>query len=372
MDPSSEFALPEGPYLLSHSVGCLPHKARSSLETRFLAAWATEGGDAWPQWIGILEDFRRNVAKLIGGTFEGICPQPSVSAAFFNILTALPGKSGRRKVLMHADAFPTMGFVIKGLKQRGFELEIIDRDLPANDPATWQKHLGPQTAAALITHVHSNTGVVSPVKEIAALCREAGAYSIVDIAQSVSVVPISASDWNADAIVGSCVKWSCGGPGAGYLWIRSEFLNQMQPEQIGWFSHANPFEFDIRHFEYAEDAKRFLGGTPSVAPFALAAGAIETILDIGVPQIQAHNKHLQAIACEGLPSALRPSLEGIGGTLCLDLSNAKADRLEHLLGEEGYRFDRRGDALRLSFHIYNTESQASLVRDCIDKALDAR
>ena len=42
---------------------------------------------------------------------------------------------------------------------------------------------------------------------------------------------------------------------------------------VGWFSHAQPFEFDIHNFEYAEGAARFSGGTPSIAPFAGACAS---------------------------------------------------------------------------------------------------
>ena len=56
------------------------------------------------------------------------------------------------------------------------------------------------------------------------LLRERGALSIVDIAQSAGVIPIDLDAWAADFVIGSSVKWLCGGPGAGYLWANPDII----------------------------------------------------------------------------------------------------------------------------------------------------
>lgn len=367
MDARARYRLPEGgPYLLSHSVGCLPIAAEARLKAGFLEPWATAGGDAWPTWLAAIDGFRTALAQLLHGEAADFCPQPSVSAGFAQVLTALPQDTDRRTILMHADAFPTMGFVAAALKRRGLTLELIDAALPADDPTVWADHLTADTLAALVTHVHSNTGVVSPVADIAAQCRAQGAYAFVDIAQSVGIMPIDLKAWQADAVFGSCVKWLCGGPGAGFLWLRPDLTATLAPEHVGWFSHKDPFEFDIRHFDYAADALRFWGGTPAVAPFAAAGGAIDAMLEIGVEEARAHNQRLQtrALGDAGTNRLAAGSLARTGGTLCLALGS-QAEAFEERLKAEGCRFDRRGDTLRLSFHIYNDEADADLVAHCL-------
>ena len=117
-----------------------------------------------------------------------------------------------------------------------------------------------------------------------------------------------------------------------------------------------PFEFDIRNFRYAPNARRFWGGTPSVAPYVLATTGIRTISDISVEAILKHNHALIA--------RIDPSdRSGNGGTLCH--KPADLEKTMAALTAAGCRFDRRGDTLRLSFHIYNTEQDADIVAGCL-------
>jgi selenocysteine lyase/cysteine desulfurase len=157
-----------------------------------------------------------------------------------------------------------------------------------------------------------------------------------------------------DALIGSSVKWLCGGPGAGFLWVRRDLIGALEPLNVGWFSHADPLAFDIRDFRYAADARRFWGGTPAVAPCILAASGIETIMAIGPAQILATNRALIARFAEAMGAAFDMSVRG--GTLCLTC--ADPDAAEQALRALECRFDRRGQILRLSFHVWNDEDQA--------------
>jgi selenocysteine lyase/cysteine desulfurase len=267
-----------------------------------------------------------------------------------------------------------MGFVVQALNKLGYKLKLIEPQLDATDLNVWQQHLTSDVAAVLITHVHSNTGVLSPVAQISQLCASQTATQqgngqrikvIVDVAQSIGVVPITLNEWQADVVLGSCVKWLCGGPGAGFMWLNPKYLEELKPVDVGWFSHQNPFEFDIEHFAYAPDAMRFIGGTPAIASFALAQGSIKQIQQLGVKNIQAHNRQLQKCVLEAARPHLTQDIELLttGGTLCLSLGEKKAAKLEQQLRLANCLFDRRDHTLRLSFHIYNTQQQAAQVAE---------
>lgn len=369
-DYAKQFFVPEGRYFLSHSVGCLSKGARSSLDEDFLETWADQGGNAWPGWLETLEGFCAELATLFAVNAGDICPQPNVSAGFSNYLVSLP-RNGRHKVVMHANAFPTMGFAAHALGKLGFELLLIDEREAADDPAVWQQYLGPDVLATLITHVHSNTGVISPVSEIAEICRVRSIYSIVDVAQSAGIVDVKPAAWGVNALVGSCVKWLCGGPGAGYLWVEPGHAQTLSPEHVGWFSHQDPFEFDIRSFRLKNTARKFWGGTPSVAPYAIAQGSLRTLQAIGFATIQAHNLALKLAALDGLdPETLMTGPpQNCGGTLCLHLSADQSSVFEAALNHENCKFDRRGNTFRLSFHIYTPEEDAATVNRLLKSVL---
>ncbi len=349
------YTVPRGIYLASHSVGAQSKRGKARLEELFVNPWNNKGGEGWYDWLSLIDDFNAALSQLLGGQPEDFCPQVNLSSGLTKYLMALQPSSTPRKIVMHASAFPSMGFVVGALAHLGFELSLIPSQLPAGDPQIWADAINDGADCALITHVHSNTGVRSPVGDITKICREKGVVSIVDIAQSAGVIPINLNAWQADMVIGSCVKWLCGGPGAGFMWVNANHSDTLSPRDVGWFSHENPFEFDIQDFRYAEGAKRFWGGTPSAAPYAFALGGIETALEIGVDTIREHNIALmQTVKPEIGPA-------GTGGTLCIPISDAQDTALK----AAGCQFDRRGDVARLSFHIYNSRDEANIVSDIL-------
>lgn len=354
-----QYNLPASPYFLSHSVGCLSLLSETLLAENFLAPWKTSGGDAWGAWLNLISDFDLALTDLLGSEPQYFCPQQNLSSGFTKFLMALPQPiNTKNKVLMHPDAFPSMGFVVKAMEKMGLELKYVKPSQPESQLQMWQEAIDEDTYCALITHAHSNTGVVSPVSDIVELCSEKAIYSVVDIAQSVGVLPISLSDWNADLVLGSCVKWLCGGPGAGFLWVNPNILSHLNPIDVGWFSHQNPFQMEIESFEYSQSAKRFWGGTPSIAPYATALGGIRTTANIGVENILQHNRLLMEkfLSSTQHVSDYTFETDAIGGTLCLPVKPAVVDDIDKSLKAQKIFFDRRQNVIRLSFHIYNNES----------------
>lgn len=354
------FCVPRGgPYALSHSVGCLPSCAASALESAFLAPWREQGGDAWPWWLKTIDRFREALADVLGGEPQHYCPQPNLSAALSKLLPCIPRNGERRVLLAAEDSFPSLAYVLQQGERLGYKLRFIASCEDIAHPSTWEKHLTGEVAAALVTHVHSNTGIRIPLAEIAALCRRNGVLCIADIAQSAGVLAVDVVKDGADVVLGSCVKWLCGGPGAGFMWVRPDLIELLEPLDVGWFSHANPFEMDVHAFQYAPDARRFWGGTPSVAPFALAAESLRVLHGIGIAAVSEHNSKMKQQFVDALPPrwAQRLDIQKTGGTLCIPLGS-EFDAVTRALRRDGVRFDTRGDRVRLSFHIYNNPQDA--------------
>ena len=352
------FHVPEGgPYLLTHSVGCLPRKAREVLEASYLAPWQSTGGAAWGPWLDEIERFRAAVAALIGTNAAEVAPQQSVSSALFSLLSGLRPAPGRNRILMSEQAFPTVGFVAQGLERLGFETRFIPAAQSPGDAENWERHFDDSITAVVAMHAHSNTGVISPIAEISEMARRHGALSIVDVAQSAGILPVTPREWGIDAVIGSSVKWLCGGPGAAWLWLRGDLTATLEPLDLGWFGHENPYEFDIRHFRHAPDARRFQGGSPSIAPFPLARAGIETVTRIGQSEILRHNRACIAAFAEAVGHPV--AMDGRGGTLCLTFEDI--DGLRAALAPGAFHYDLRGNCLRASFHAWNTAEEAALL-----------
>ena len=359
-----------GPYCLTHSVGCLPKLSVDAMHASYLEPWQRLGGDAWDSWLAVIEAFKEHLAALLGGNARDYCPQSNLSSGLAKLLPALP-RTGQRTVLLAAeDSFPSLAFVLERAGKMGFNLRFISRRQDPGNALIWEEALTADVAAVLVTHAHSNSGVVAPVARIAASCRERGIICIVDIAQSAGILPLSVADWAADIVLGSCVKWLCGGPGAGFMWINPALVQQLAPLDVGWFSHADPFEFDVHSFKFAADARRFWGGTPSIAPYAVAAQSMQVLADIGIAAMRAHNRELLRIFRDGLPAnwRVRIDLDRSGGTVCLPVGEALPNVMRVL--QDGHvRLDCRGAVLRLSFHIYNTTAEAAFIAQRLSAAL---
>ncbi|MDP5052290.1 MAG: aminotransferase class V-fold PLP-dependent enzyme [Congregibacter sp.] len=359
---------PEGRgYLLNHSAGLPPLNAAAALTEGLFGPWVASDDQVWTHWMTAFDRFRGALARVINHDPAMICPQPSVTSGLSHVLNSIPAKPGRNRLLIAERAFPSLGFALSIAQRQGFELVMIPRTENTLDPNVWSHYLDERVHCVVFTHVHSNTSECHDIASLCNLARSVGAISVVDVAQSIGVRPVDARAWNADFIVGSCLKWLCGGPGAGFMWINPLRLASCEPGEVGWFSHSNPFEFDIRHFEYAGDALRFWGGTPSVAPALIAAHAIETLLDIGLDRIEAHNRCLIEQLCSAVDNSLLASPGDPtqrGATAVLDLGPRQEQFADRLRGA-GLQFDVRREGIRLSPHFYNTTDDIDAVLACL-------
>lgn len=348
------FCLPKGSYLLSHSIGCLPAGAQADLERRYFTPWRESGGEAWGPWLAEIERFRTLAGRLIGAAPESVCPQTNVSGALSKILHAIPARPGRDRVVLCEEDFPSLGFVVEAAAKVGLQPIFVPRGAAALDPATWRAVVDGRTQLALVSHAFSNRSARLPVAEITRVARERETVTVVDATQTLGVVPIDVTQWSADFLIGSSVKFLCGGPGAALLWAAPDAVASATPIDTGWFSHAEPFAFDIHDYRPADSALRFWGGTPSIAPFVQAAFALELLLGIGIDTIHHHNQALITQLHSRVPDAVIASArdpDRRGNAVLLrvrDTSSARA-----ALAQAGVRADSRDGCIRVSPHLYN-------------------
>jgi len=347
----------DGAYLLSHSIG-LPVRGTRDVAADYFDTWEHHTADAWTRWLDGIDGFRNALATLLAARPASICPQSNVSSGLTKLLDSLRHEFDAPTVLISGDAFPSLGFVCS---RSGYDVRFIASDADVSDPGVWSEHLD-SVDVAIVTHVHSNTGVCLPVTDIATAVRDAGALPVVDVAQSTGIVPIDLGVWDVDAVVGSCVKWLSGGPGAGWLWVADELIDRTRPTDVGWFSHEQPFEFDIHDYRDASDALRFWGGSPTVLPFLLAAHSISTIDALGVDVIRRHNHELTDHLIERLGDRVTSphDPDTRSGTAIVRAEPECVDRL----AASGFAVDHRVDGLRVSPHAHTS------IHD-IDRFIDA-
>ena len=353
-------------YLVSHSLGAMPRGVVEALR-RFADTWATRGVRAWSEgWWDLSWTTGDLLAPLIGGTPGTIVMQQNVTIALDIVLSALDFRPPRDRLVLADVEFPTTLYLCQAYARRGARVEIVksedglayplDRVLEALDETT---------AALVLSHVLYKTGAWTDVAVLAAQAREVGALALLDAYQSVGVLPVDVGRLGVDALVGGSVKWLCGGPGAGYLWVRPALVQRLEPVLTGWAAHASPFGFDPPPIQYAPDHRRFLTGTPAVAPLYAARPGYEIVAAIGVPAIRAKSRRqtqrlLEAARARGYTVRSPTDPDARGGMVVVDMAHA-AEVTRELEARQVLVDHRPGAGIRIAPHFYSTDEECDRV-----------
>ena len=185
-----------------------------------------------------------------------------------------------------------------------------------------------------------------------------GAMVIADLYQSAGTVPVNVRELDLDFATGGSVKWLCGGPGAGYLYVRRDLWPRLEPAFTCWMAHDRPFEFEPE-MRYADTAYRFMNGTPNVPALYAARSGYEIVNQIGVPAIREKSlrqtQRLMDLADAAgirVNTCRQPELRG--GVVTLDVANGR-EVVRELQRREVLVDYRPGAGIRVAPHFYSTD-----------------
>jgi len=202
------------------------------------------------------------------------------------------------------------------------------------------------------------SGFIENARAIVEKAHRVGARLILDIYQAAGTVPLSLESLAVDFAVGGSVKWLCGGPGAGYLYVRPDLAPEVQPALAGWAAHARPFQFETGPIDYADAPERFQSGTPNVPALYSCRAGYEIVQEIGVDAIRAKSlrltRRLMDLASEaGLRINTPQADDERGGSVIIDVPDG-ASVTDELI-RRGVIVDYRPRAgIRMAPHFYNT------------------
>ena len=179
-----------------------------------------------------------------------------------------------------------------------------------------------------------------------------------------------------DFTVGGSVKWLCGGPGAGYLYVRPDLHTKLEPKTTGWMAHASPFAFEGGPIQYANDITRFLHGSPGIPSLYAARSGYRIINEIGVEAIRAKSvrqtTRLIELAEEaGFRVTSPKDASRRGGTVTINTEHAAALTKE-LIRREFIVDYRPGAGVRISPHFYTKDEELDLIIREMRKIVDTR
>jgi kynureninase len=356
-------------YLVSHSLGAMPRRAREHL-TRFADAWDRRGVRAWYEgWWEIGRTTGDLLAPLLGVAPGTITMHQNVTVAQAIVASCFAYDWRRRRIVMQDLDFPSNHYLYEGFRRYGAEVDYVPSDGVVSAPIErLVDAIDDRTALVPISLVLFRSGCLQDVRPVVEKAHAVGARVVLDVYQATGTVPLDLAGLGVDFAVGGSVKWLCGGPGAAYLYVRSDLIPELHPAIAGWAAHADPFAFETGAMRPAAGVERFQSGTPNVPALHSARAGYEIVAEVGVPAIRARSLELtrrlmNAARAHGW--RLNTPVEDAerGGSVVIDVPDGA--RVTAALIDRGVIVDHRPDAgIRVAPHFYNTADE-------IDRAVAA-
>ena len=339
-------------YLINHSLAAMPAAAEDRL-LEYARMWRERGIRSWGEgWWDMPLTVGDQVGRIVGAPPGSVVMHQNVTIAEMVVISCFKRPGSRNRVVYEQANFPSVRY----LYQAQPELEVV----AVADDAAIVDAIDERTLLVPISHVLFKNGEIQDVAPIVRRAHEAGAHVVLDCYQSAGVVPFALAELGVDFACGGSVKWLCGGPGAGWLYVRPDLAERLEPAFVGWQGHARPFAFEPE-LEYAPGAARFLTGTPNVPALYAATAGYDVIEEVGVARIRERSLALTSLLIElldeaGLEVASPRHATRRGGTVLVATPDHAAVHRE--LGDRGIVCDFRPDAgVRLGPHFYNTEEE---------------
>lgn len=349
-------------YLVSHSLGAMPRGVTSELAA-YAELWASRGVRAWAEgWWDMPVAAGDAVGRIIGAAPGSVVMHQNVSVCQSMILSCFDLRGRRNKIVYEDLNFPSVMYVYEAHRDLGARVEMVKSDDGITVPLDrYLAAIDEETLLVPLSHVVFKSGFVQDVAAIVARAHEVGAFVVADLYQSAGTVPVDVAAWDVDFATGGSVKWLCGGPGAGYLYVAPRLRDRLKPRMTGWMAHAHPFAFETGPIEYAADSTRFLHGTPGIPALYAARAGQKIIETAGVDSIRRKSKRqvqmLMDLAAEhGLAARTPAAPEARGGMVILDVPHGAAVTRE-LLRREVVVDHRPGAGIRYSPHFYTDDDE---------------
>ena len=358
LDYRSEFPILEHTtYLASHTLGPMPRQVPVRL-AEFARMWAERGIRSWAEgWWAMPMTVGDQIGRIVGAPAGSTVMHQNVAIAEAIALSCFrPVDPAKNRVVYERGNFPSVRYLYQA--QPDLEVVVCEND------AEIVEQIDEQTLLVPISHVLYKDSEIQDVSPIVERAHEVGAHVILDCYQSAGIVPVDVAALGVDFAVGGSVKWLCGGPGNGWLYVRPDLAERLSPTYTGWQAHDQPFAF-AETMEYASGAARFLTGTPNPAAHFAGTAGYDLIEEIGVERIRENSlrqtqflSELAAGAGFEIHSTRDPRRRG--GAVIVSVPEAAAVYAE--LEERAFLCDfRPGAGIRIGPHFFTTDDELRLV-----------
>ncbi len=302
-------------------------------------------------------------AKLVNAKTEEIAFVENTSMGLniaANVLHYPPGS----KIVTTDLEYPSVVYpwLRKNLNVKVHYVKNVDGKILLED---FEKVVDDKTVAVAVSHVEYVNGFRNDLRALSEIAHDHGAYLIVDAIQSTGAIQVDVKRDNVDFLMTAAYKWLLSPPGAGYLYVKGELIQKLEPTFVGWASVTKKvFEtinfWDIWNLKLSETASRFEIGSNSFMSFVGAREALKILLTYGIENIEKRILKLtdQLIeATKDLGLKLQTPEEPQYRSGIVNFKIDKPREIVKKLISKGMIVSARTHGIRVSPHFYNTETE---------------
>jgi len=331
--------------------------------------WSIQSHD----FFSVTEEVRSLAANIINCDPHDIALIPSAS---YGLATAASNLSiaDTEQIIVLEEEFPSNFYIWQELsKVSGASLITVPR--PTN--SSWTEAIicmiNQNTKIAVLPHCHWTDGSLIDLELIGKHLRKHDAALVVDATQSLGTMPFDVTRVQPDFLISACYKWLLGPYSTGLLYVSQKY-QQGTPIEFNWINRANAHDF--RHLtsyqtSYAEGARRYdVGERANFALLPALMVGLQQIIEWGIESIYETISHLTNVAAQqaeirGL--AVTKKEARAGHFFGIQLPSNTPDNLTRQLSEQNIFISIRGNSLRITPHVYNSEQDLEILFKALDR-----
>jgi kynureninase len=361
-------------YLISNSLGAMPQGVYEALKG-YADTWATRGVRAWEErWWMLAAQVGDEIGALMNAPAGSVSTHQNVTTCQAVVASCFDFSGKRNKVVYSDLNFPSVMYFWEAQQAYGARVRMVKTDDGITVPLErLLDAIDEQTLLVPVSHVIFRSAYIQDAKAIIEKAHKVGAHVVLDTFQSLGTVPVDVQALNVDFACGGVLKWLCGGPGVGYLYVRPDLGKKLQPRFTGWFAHQNPFGFEVGPTRYTDAPFRFMNGTSHIPALEAARPGLKIIAEVGIERIREKSKRQTARLMElaerrGWRVNSPRNAENRGGTVSIDMPEAE-EVCRELLKRDILVDYRPKAGVRMSPHFYNKNEELETAITAVDEIL---
>jgi len=321
------------------------------------------------------EIVRHLFAQLLGTQGKNIAILPSVSYGIATAAANLDLDWGAEILVLH-EQFPSNVYSWRELTR---EKDVQLTTVPRPDNFDWTtailRRMNDNTAVVALPHVHWTDGSVIDLEKVAEACRAFNAMLVLDLTQSLGVIPISLEKVQPDFVVAAAYKWLLGPYSLAFMYVSPRF-QQGTPIEYNWVNRKNSEDFaGVANYrdDFQQGARRFdVGERSNFILLPMAIAALQQIIEWSVPEIrETLSARTQQIAqrLEQLGLSVPPEQTRAAHILGARFPDKAPEGILQELAKNQVYVSLRGNAIRIAPYLYNNEDDIDRLIGVLEKNL---